>query len=105
MRPKKKRPNSTFPMAVKIEAFKRANQSCEECRTPLSWSFEDVEFNHIKPVQDGGDNSLENCQILCHKCHMSPENFKRLHPSAPPVFVFLNRRARPYLMRHYRKKQ
>lgn len=36
------------------------------CNTPLS---EGVEWDHIKPVSLGGDNSDDNCQALCPECH------------------------------------
>lgn len=74
-------------MHVKITEWNLSNRSCRQCSTPLT--FEEMEFNHKVPVQDGGGAEQKNCEGLCHKCHMSPKNYARNHPSAPPVYLFL----------------
>jgi len=40
------------------------NASCAYCG-----SKKNLEIDHIKPVSKGGDNNIENLQILCHKCN------------------------------------
>ena len=50
-----------FSKAVKAEILKRSFAMCEieGCKSV------GAEFDHIKPVALGGDNSLENCRLLC----------------------------------------
>jgi hypothetical protein len=35
------------------------------CDRPASW----CEVHHIRPWEDGGDTSLDNCCMLCKRCH------------------------------------
>jgi hypothetical protein len=34
-----------------------------------------AEFHHIRPVSEGGDDSLENIVTLCHACHMKEHGY------------------------------
>lgn len=54
----------SVPNGVARAAHARAGSRCEKCggRGPLH-------FHHRKPVCDGGDNSLDNGQLLCVPCH------------------------------------
>jgi 5-methylcytosine-specific restriction protein A len=40
---------------------------CEDCRLPLG--AERPEYHHILEAWLGGDNSLENCQVVHYRCH------------------------------------
>ena len=43
---------------------------CEECG-----SKKNLQLHHIKPLNRGGDNSRENLQCLCKKCHMAKHQY------------------------------
>lgn len=55
-----------FPDKIKIAAFERANGHCEQC---LSKIISGPQYDHIIPDGLGGDPILDNCQVLCSKCH------------------------------------
>ena len=56
-----------FPKPVKAAVLQRSAGMCE------APGCERVgrDFDHIKPVATGGDNSLDNCQLLCRPCNAS----------------------------------
>lgn len=55
-----------FTKKTKIAAWERAHGHCEQCRSKI---FTRAEYDHIVEDYIGGDNSLENCRVLCPKCH------------------------------------
>lgn len=55
-----------FSKKVKLAAFKRVEGRCESCLAPI---VNGAEYDHIVPHAVGGDNSLENVQVLCRPCH------------------------------------
>ena len=57
-----------FSDKTKADAFERAGRCCEECGVYLRDGAK-KQFDHIKTAYHGGDNSLENCQVLCCPCH------------------------------------
>ncbi len=62
--------DAEFTSATKVKALLRSGGKCEECGRRLGTGGEPAEFNHRKPVWEGGDNSLDNCQPLCaFPCH------------------------------------
>ena len=58
---------SEFPVSVRKQAKERAGDNCEGCGAPFSAS-NPPEYDHEIPDGLGGDNSLENCQVLGGKC-------------------------------------
>lgn len=56
-----------FSKATKLEAFDRSRGFCEACLQSLSGRS--PEYDHIIPDYLGGSNELDNCQVLCPKCH------------------------------------
>lgn len=56
-----------FKKPVKVAAWKRANGHCEKCTAKLYPGK--YEYHHDKECTFGGDNSLENCVVLCVPCH------------------------------------
>ena len=70
---KKKRPE--FSSDIRKKVIGRSGNKCERC----GFIFDDHkkgEFHHIKAVVFGGDASLENCSLLCNKCHDEAPNVK-----------------------------
>ncbi len=68
-----------FSDEVQRAARKRAHGVCEcssascphfgRCKAP------GTDYHHKRSVSAGGDESVTNCQLLCHPCH------QRLHDS------------------------
>lgn len=56
-----------FTMPTRRLAWARCKHACEKCGIGLEQKQR--EFDHIITASDGGDNSLENCQVLCIPCH------------------------------------
>jgi 5-methylcytosine-specific restriction protein A len=58
-----------FPSKVKALAFQRAKGCCEQCNRGVKLLVGDVFYDHIIADGIGGDNSLDNCQVLCKSHH------------------------------------
>jgi 5-methylcytosine-specific restriction endonuclease McrA len=59
-----------FSKTVKWDAYKRClvndKPHCESCGLRIIGV---PEFDHVKPDGLGGEPTLENCAVLCGKCH------------------------------------
>ena len=55
-----------FTKKTKAAAFLRCGGLCEACQLKIIGT---PEYDHILPDALSGDNSLENCRVLCSKCH------------------------------------
>jgi 5-methylcytosine-specific restriction endonuclease McrA len=55
-----------FTSKVKISAWERCGGNCEKCLTRIIGL---PEYDHILPDAMGGEPTIENCQVLCSKCH------------------------------------
>lgn len=49
---------------VRQIAFEVLGRSCASCGAGY-----DLQVHHVRPVSQGGTNSLENLQVLCRSCH------------------------------------
>lgn len=47
----------------------RADGRCEYCQTPLDFSPESFEMEHIIPLAKGGSNELDNLALSCGGCN------------------------------------
>lgn len=59
---------------VVAEALYRAKGQCEGCLKPAPFNRKTddtpyLEVHHIKPLAEGGDDTLENTKALCPNCH------------------------------------
>lgn len=65
-----------FSKATKLAAWHRCNGRCEglggKCQQKLGGANR-ADYDHIKEVWEGGDNSLANCQVLGKKCCHEPK--------------------------------
>ena len=60
-------PRKAIPAATIRAVLERSDGVCEAegCKKPGK------EYDHITPQALGGDNSAENIQLLCRKCHVA----------------------------------
>lgn len=56
-----------FSKKTRAEAFARCGGKCEKCEMKLKVS--EGEYDHVIPYFISRDSSLDNCQVLCQKCH------------------------------------
>ena len=61
------------------KAYARANGKCELCGSQLQPGY--FEYDHRLCCALGGDNSLDNCVVVCVPCH----KFKTTHSDVPMV--------------------
>jgi hypothetical protein len=57
-----------LPTALRRQLWERADSRCEVCGAGGK-----LETHHILPVRDGGGDTLENMQVLCHTCHLEAD--------------------------------
>ena len=59
-----------FPAAIRLAAWDRCKVDgkprCEIC---LGIIVGRAEYDHVKPDGLGGTATIDNCQVLCQKCH------------------------------------
>lgn len=58
-----------FPARVKAQAFERAAGRCEGKDCGARLAVGKFEYDHDIACELGGDNSFENCVVLCWVCH------------------------------------
>jgi len=54
---------------LRDDVCKRANYKCQKCGRSLYGSKVPFHVHHVKPRSEGGDDGLENLQLLCEICH------------------------------------
>ncbi|MBU0533341.1 MAG: HNH endonuclease [Candidatus Omnitrophica bacterium] len=59
----------SIPEEVRIFVWRRDGGRCVECN-----SQENLEFDHIIPVSQGGSSTARNIQLLCEKCNRQKSN-------------------------------
>jgi hypothetical protein len=60
----------SIPQDVKIAVAVRDQGCCQHCGT----SAGRMEYDHVIPYSMGGDNSVENIQLLCRRCNAAKSN-------------------------------
>lgn len=58
-----------FSAKTKAKAFLRANGVCEGERCAARLTYGKFHYDHDLACELGGDNSLDNCRVLCVVCH------------------------------------
>lgn len=59
----------TIPQDVKIAVSVRDGGKCQRCG-----STKDLQYDHVIPYSMGGDNSVDNIQLLCRGCNRAKSN-------------------------------
>lgn len=59
----------TIPDAVRHHVLQRDEFCCQHCG-----ATEHLEIDHIRPVTLGGDNDINNLQVLCGTCNRRKSN-------------------------------
>ena len=52
---------------VKAESWRVKPHTCEHCGMPLTWAI--MRIHHKQAASKGGEDSLENTEMLCANCH------------------------------------
>ncbi|MFZ4658787.1 MAG: HNH endonuclease [Caldilineaceae bacterium] len=68
-----------IPSALKRAIIERAQGYCEYCRSPVDWSPEIFEVEHIQPLASGGRTEFVNLAYACPACN----RYKRNRQIAP----------------------
>jgi hypothetical protein len=58
--------HGAIPEHVKAAVFHRDNGTCRQC----GYTGEYIEYDHVIPRSKGGQNTVENIQLLCRKCNL-----------------------------------
>jgi HNH endonuclease len=67
----KENPNTQgIPEHVKVAVFQRDGGRCRQC----SYTGPYIEYDHIIPRSKGGQNTVENIQLLCRQCNLKKSN-------------------------------
>lgn len=64
-----KRDDSMPPQSVRLRLYDKGNGCCPVCTLPLRNGH--MAADHIKPLEDGGENREKNLQIICVQCHIA----------------------------------
>lgn len=81
-----------FTRKQRLEMWTRANGCCEKCEAKLK--AREGEYDHIIAQGYGGENTVENGQLLCRVCHGKKtgvdksitEKVKRIHDKHFGIF-------------------
>lgn len=59
-----------IPDKIKRQVFRRDHGACVKCGSKLN-----IQYDHILPFSKGGNNELENIQLLCAKCNIKKGDY------------------------------
>ncbi|WP_407107846.1 HNH endonuclease [Rhodococcus aetherivorans] len=62
------RTSTTAWKALKRAVVARDGNRCSRCGAPGTGTR--LELDHIRPVAEGGRDTLDNAQLLCGPCHL-----------------------------------
>ena len=80
-----------LPAVVREQARDRANSLCEYCHTDERWQCVRFTIDHLTPVSEGGEDSLENLALACFHSHRRKSDkqtaFDSQTSQAVPLFI------------------
>jgi hypothetical protein len=60
--------------AVQEQLRRRAKFLCEYCHTDETWQYIPFTVDHILPLSEGGEDSVENLAMACFHCNRHKSN-------------------------------
>jgi len=73
--------SSKIRQGISGTTYKKLKEKCSN-RCSKCGETEGLEVHHIKRIKDGGDNSFDNLDLLCSKCH------NKQHKKASPDTIY-----------------
>ena len=58
-----------LPIEIQEQVRQRANSLCEYCHTNERWQYVRFTIDHLLPVAEGGEETLENLALACFHCN------------------------------------
>ncbi len=77
--------NKHISNKVKEEVWIRDYGKCIECG-----SKENLQFDHIIPLSKGGNNTVDNIQILCRNCNLKKSNNININKEEVKLDIFIS---------------
>lgn len=82
--------------SVQEQVRQRANFLCEYCHTDETWQYIPFTIDHVIPVSEGGEDTVENLALACFHCNRHKSNkqtaFDRETGQTVPLFNPRNHR-------------
>jgi len=63
-----------LPTLLRQQVRQRANYLCEYCHTSERWQYVRFTIDHVVPVSESGDETLENLALACFHCNRRKSN-------------------------------
>lgn len=90
------------PIKAKFPKIKRYRKSKEQliiehlgCKCDKCGSTDDLELDHIVPLSQGGDDTIENLQVLCSACHAMKSYQEGSFPTSHVIRPKNDKKAKP----------
>ena len=58
-----------IPKSVRYHVMERAEYRCEYCKSPMAFSTQRFQVEHINPISKGGSSQLDNLALACNGCN------------------------------------
>lgn len=62
-------PRHKIPFHIRRRVTLRAQNRCEYCRSPETFSLDIFTIDHIVPITAAGSDDLDNLAFACHNCN------------------------------------
>lgn len=59
---------------IKAQVRQRAKYLCEYCHTCEQWQYVNFTIDHVIPLNQGGENNLDNLALACFHCNRQKSN-------------------------------
>jgi HNH endonuclease len=67
-------PQPKLPTERREQVRKRAEYLCEYCHTNERWQYVGFTLDHVVPLGEGGNETLDNLALACFRCNRRKSN-------------------------------